>query len=45
MIEIGMTVSMMSGVFHSWRKMRRTRKARIAPWMISSRTAPMAVWM
>ena len=31
MTEIGMTVSMMSGVFHSWRKSRRIKKASIAP--------------
>ena len=37
-----MTVPMMSGVFHSWRKMSRVRKARTAPWMSSSLTAPMA---
>ena len=30
MMEMGMTVPMMSGVFHSWRKMSRVRKARIA---------------
>ena len=37
-----MTVPMMSGVFHSWRKRSRVRKARTAPWRSSFLTAPMA---
>ncbi len=45
MMDTGMTVPMMSGVFHSWRKTRSVRNASMAPCQSSLLTAPMALSM
>jgi len=47
MMEMGMTVPMMSGVFHSWRKNEQGQEGQDRAWMSSSLTArwrPRSSW-